>query len=73
MEDAEWNEEDRTISVADPDEPRMGKTVANLDELVAYLEGIASTAFYANCASDDGEYRPRLAPAYETRALNCLS
>jgi hypothetical protein len=56
MESAHWDEENKTIELHDPDDPRMGKTVASRDELVGYLEDVASSAFYANCSRDEGEY-----------------
>jgi hypothetical protein len=56
MESAEWNEEKKTITLRDPDEPRMKVDVANRDELVSYLEGAAGSAFYANCPREDGEF-----------------
>jgi len=56
MESAEWDEEEKTIEFHDHDELRRGKTVASRDELVSYLEDVASEAFYANCSRDDGEF-----------------
>lgn len=56
MESAEWNEDAKTITLRDPDEPRMYVTVSDRDALVSHLESVAGSAFYANCPREDGEY-----------------
>jgi len=56
LENAEWNKEDKTITLHDPDDDRIRKTVKNLGELEAYLCDIAENSFYANCPRDEGEY-----------------
>ena len=56
MESSDWNEEDQAIEFQDRDDMGMGKTVYSRDELVSYLEEVASEAFYANCIRDEGEF-----------------
>lgn len=55
MESAEWNEEAKTITFSDLDEPRRFKTVSNRDELEDYLREAASAAFYVNAPWEGGE------------------
>lgn len=57
MADAEWNEEEKTITFHDAAEPRIARTVASREELVGYLKDEASNVFYAHCSKDDeGEW-----------------
>jgi hypothetical protein len=56
MEQAEWDESTMTITLHDPEEPRSRKSVSSRDELTQHLESIASSAFYAECPRDEGEF-----------------
>ncbi|HLP10239.1 MAG TPA: hypothetical protein VK178_18905 [Opitutaceae bacterium] len=56
MASADWDDETQTITLHDRDEPRRDKLVSSRDELVSYLEDVASSAFYASCSRDEGEY-----------------
>jgi hypothetical protein len=56
IKSAHWDEQARTITLHDADEPRMAQTVYGREELVSYLEAAARSAFCANCPREDGEY-----------------
>ena len=56
LANADWDEDARTITLHDPDEPRKSNSVTNREELEDHLRSVASDAFYANCSRDDGEY-----------------
>src|SRR5207248_9048305 len=43
LENAEWDENERVIRFHDRDEPRAEQTVANREELVNFLENLASS------------------------------
>ncbi len=55
MESAEWDEEAKTIILADADEPRMSMTVSSREELENCLRDVADAAFYVNVPWEDGE------------------
>ena len=56
LENADWDEKSRTITLHDQDDPRMRISVASREELEGHLRDQASDAFYANCSRDDGEF-----------------
>lgn len=56
MERADWDEENRQITLFDRDDDRIRETVATREALDHYLTQVASSAFYANAPRVDGEY-----------------
>ncbi len=56
MEFSEWDEITKTIKLHQPHEGRARTSVSSRDQLVSYLEAEASSAYYANCPRDDGEF-----------------
>lgn len=56
LEDADWDENERTITLFNADDDRIRKTVANREELEEYLCKVARDEFYANTPSADGEF-----------------
>src|SRR5207249_4307699 len=55
LENAEWDENDRVIRFRDRDEPRMEQIVANREELVNFLENLASSESANYAPWDDSE------------------
>lgn len=56
LERADWNDDERTITLYDIDDDRIRKTVANREELEQYLCDVARTEFYGYAPREDGEY-----------------
>jgi hypothetical protein len=56
IEGAEWDEDDRTITLFDEDDDRMRTTVSSREELETHLHGVAEMAFYAYAPRDDGDF-----------------
>lgn len=56
LENADWDEETKTITLFDPDEDRVRHTVASREELERRLCEVAATAFYAYAPRDSGEF-----------------
>jgi hypothetical protein len=55
LERANWDENERTITLFDADDDRIQETVRSREELNNYLTRVASSAFYANAPREDGE------------------
>ena len=51
IENATWNEDERTITLFDTDDDRIRETVSSKENFLDYLTRIASDAFYANAPS----------------------
>jgi hypothetical protein len=56
LERADWDEDERTITLYDADDDRIRRTVTSREKLEKYLCEIACTAFYANAPREDGEF-----------------
>ncbi len=56
IQDAQWDEEARQITLFDADDNRIHMTVGSREELYNYLAQIASSAFYANAPRADGAF-----------------
>jgi hypothetical protein len=56
LESADWDENERTITLFDADDNRIRETVRNREELNNYLTRVANSAFHANAPREDGEY-----------------
>jgi len=56
IERAEWDEENRKITLFDRDDDRIRQTVSTREKLDNYLSQVASSAFYANAPRVDGDY-----------------
>ncbi len=56
MEEAHWDEEDKSIRLFDEDDDRIGTTVHSREELEEYLRSLADAAFCANAPTEDGEF-----------------
>ena len=56
LENADWNEGERTVTFYDADDDRMHRTVDSREELEQHLCEIANTAFYANAPRMDNEF-----------------
>lgn len=53
---ATWDEATHTVTLYDADDPRVQVTVRTREELETHLQEIASSAFYANCSRDEGDF-----------------
>jgi hypothetical protein len=60
MESSEWDDEAKTITLVDNDNPQSSKIASTRGELEYYLGAYAREAFYANAPREDGEilYEP---------------
>lgn len=56
LERADWDEEDRTITLFALHDPRIRQTVTNREELEQYLCEVAEKEFYANAPREDGQF-----------------
>ncbi len=56
IELATWDEDNRTITLYDPDDERIRTEVTSRENLEQALGEIACTEFYANSPRDDGEF-----------------
>lgn len=56
LERANWDENERTITLFDADDDRIRQTVTSREELEQYLSNVASSAFYANAPRVDGDF-----------------
>jgi hypothetical protein len=56
LENAHWDDSDKTITLFDFNGEKHQKTVSNREDLEQYLSEIAATAFYANAPRDNGEF-----------------
>jgi hypothetical protein len=56
FENAQWNEDEKTITLFDRDDNRIKTTVTNREELEQYLCQVADTEFYANAPREDNEF-----------------
>lgn len=52
---ANWDEEERTITLFDVDDDRIRQTVTSREELFQYLQGVARNTFYNNVPISDGD------------------
>ena len=56
LENADWDDNIKTITLFNPDDERIRKTVTSREELEEYLQEEARVYFYANAPRDDGEF-----------------
>ena len=56
IQNAEWDDEKKTITLLNDDDSRIHQTVFTSKELEDILQAAASSAFYANAPRDSGEF-----------------
>lgn len=55
LENAEWDDKAKTITLYDPDDDRIRSTVSTREELERYLRAEAENAYYANARGDSSD------------------